>query len=105
MCSYENNEFNPTKSKIKIIHIDEHGTYIPILDCNHECLEGSKKEIPNCVQFCNTGSLIYETSEDAADMKADLIRSRKIQPIFKVIAPWKWPFPWKPWPFEGEENK
>ena len=105
ICSYEHSqEFNPKKSKINVIHVDEQGIYIPIVDCDCGCKFNIENEVPKCVKFCNTGALIYSTSEEAAEMKRELVRKRVVQPIFKVIAPWKWPFPWKPWPFEGENN-
>ena len=102
ICSYEHSqEFNPKKSKINVIHVDEQGIYIPIVDCDYDCKFNTENEVPKCVKFCNTGALIYSTSEEAAEMKRELVRKRVVQPLFKVIAPWKWPFPWKPWPFEG----
>jgi len=80
--------------------------YIPITDCNGSvCAKKSENNIPKCVQFCASGALIYATLDEAAEMKRDLIRKRAVQPLFKVIAPWKWPFPWKPWPFEEDEKE
>jgi len=105
ICSYEHfRAFNPKKSKINVVHVDEQGIYMPIVDCDFECKFNVENEVPKCVQFCNTGALIYSTSEEAAEMKRELVRKRAVQPLFKVIAPWKWPFPWKPWPFEGAND-
>ncbi len=102
ICSLENTkEFNPKKANINVTHIDEHGTYIPVLDCDEsKCLTKSTNEKPKCVQVCAPGALIYETIEKAVEMKKDLVLKRTVQPLFKVFAPWKWPFPWKEWPFE-----
>jgi len=106
ICSLEKTgEFNPKKANINVAHVDEKGIYMPVVDCDEgECLSKTTNEIPKCVQICAPGALIYETKDSAAEMKKDLVRKRAIQPLFKVFAPWKWPFPWKEWPFE-EENK
>jgi Fe-S-cluster-containing dehydrogenase component len=95
-------EFNPKKAKIKVIQVDDQGIYMPLVDCDTRCL--SDGELPKCVQFCAPGALIYSTLDEAAEMKRSLVNKRAVQPIFRAIAPWKWPFPWKPWPFERGKN-
>lgn len=106
VCSLENtNEFNPKKANINVAHIDEQGIYIPVVDCDsYDCSCKSENGVPKCVQVCAPGALIYSTIDEAAEMKKDLVRKRAVQPLFKVFAPWKWPFPWKEWPFEKDEN-
>jgi hypothetical protein len=45
--------------------------------------------------LCPTGALIYENREDAVSKRLLYETSKREHGIFKVIAPWKWPFPWK----------
>jgi Fe-S-cluster-containing dehydrogenase component len=95
-CSFINfNEFNPTKARIAIVKDSDQ--YIPIIDCNGSgCRAKRKGDLPKCVEVCNTGALIFCELEEAAKKRRELLRKRSKQPIFKVIAPWKWPYPWKP---------
>jgi hypothetical protein len=48
--------------------------------------------------MCPTGALIYATLDEVVEKRRELNEKRTLQPIFKVIAPWKWPFPWREWP-------
>ena len=99
-CSFvqkERNEFNPSCSKIKIATDSDGAFDMPIVDCSGgECphIEGGE---PLCVQMCPTGALIYTDAEDAYQKRLELHRDREKQPLFKLIAPWKWPYPWKAW--------
>jgi Fe-S-cluster-containing dehydrogenase component len=95
-CSFAlSREFNPQKALIKITKVYSQGLDIPLVSCNQQC----KSQPPKCVEICPTGALFYATVEEARRMRRDLAKNRSIQPVFKVIAPWKYPFPWKKWPF------
>ena len=99
-CSFvHHQEFNPHKSLIRVAKVEAEGIDTPLVDCNVECLEGQDKE-PECVRLCSPGALIYSSLEEADQKRQELVQKRKKQPIFKVIAPWKWPYPWREWPFE-----
>jgi len=94
-CSFANfKEFHPRKSKIKVSRVIYAGLNYPIVDCDGQCPAGT----PQCVAFCPTGCLTFVTRNQAAKMKQDLVMKREIQPVFKFIAPWKWAYPWRPWP-------
>jgi len=105
-CSFVNEkEFNPRKSLIRIAKVDSEGIDTPIIDCDGDCPD-KESEIPACVRFCPTGAIFYVTAAEALNRKQELVKKRAVQPIFKVIAPWKWPFPsWKEWPFEQKEEE
>jgi Fe-S-cluster-containing dehydrogenase component len=101
MCSFDDaiGEFNPRKAKIKILKDEENGVSIPRLDCV-ECCRLSRNNIPICVEVCRSGALVFAAPDEVTAMRKELVDKRAVQPIFKVIAPWKWPFPWRKWPFE-----
>lgn len=101
-CSFLNTkEYNPRKSRIRIVKVEKEGINMPIADCDGiSCAKSSLDEIPKCVEICPTGALIFAGPSEAAKMKQELITKRALQPLFKLIAPWKWPYPWRPWPFE-----
>ncbi len=101
-CSFSlYREFNPRKALIKIVKVYSQGLDVPLVGCNLEC----DLEPPKCVEICPTGSLIYESRDGAELMRRKLEKDRRIQPTFKVIAPWKYPFPWKRWPFDASGEK
>ena len=99
-CSFihrERNEFNPTYSRIKLVKESEGVFDIPMTDCTgQECPRNERRE-PICVEMCPTGAIIYTDLEDAYRKRMDLLEKSKVQPVFKLIAPWKYPFPWKEW--------
>ncbi len=105
MCSFINEkEFNPRKSRIRIAKIEGEGIDIPIVDCSVDDCPKKENGIPECVRICPTGALTYITADEAFKRKLELVKKRNVQPMFKVIAPWKWPFPsWREWPFEDKE--
>lgn len=104
-CSFVNEkEFNPKKALIRIAKVDSEGIDTPIVNCDGDCPE-TKNGTPACVQVCPTGAISYVTATEAFNMRQELVKKRNKQPIFKVIAPWKWPFPsWKEWPFEEKDS-
>jgi Fe-S-cluster-containing dehydrogenase component len=69
---------------------------IPIVDCDGRCVRPIYgDEEPTCVSLCPTGALIYEEKEGAISKRLSYEVSKKEHSLFKVIAPWKWPFPWR----------
>jgi Fe-S-cluster-containing dehydrogenase component len=98
-CSFAlTREFNPEKSSVKVTKIYSQGLDIPLVGCSIEC----RSDPPKCVDICPTGALIFANTEEAARKRLELAKAKKVQPVFKAIAPWKYPFPWKAWP--REEN-
>jgi len=102
-CSFwqtERKEFNPIYSKIKIIKDTEGELNIPNVTCSSRvcsdcCTHNSSKQ-PVCVEMCPTGCLIYTDIKDLNIKKGEFEKARKLQPVFKLIVPWKYPYPWRP---------
>jgi Fe-S-cluster-containing dehydrogenase component len=69
---------------------------IPLVDCNGVCLRPIYDErTPTCVSVCPTGALFYATQDEAMSMRLAWEQARQAHGLFKVIAPWKWPLPWR----------
>jgi Fe-S-cluster-containing dehydrogenase component len=106
-CSFiKDNTFNPKKSDILIAKVEKEGVFTPIVDCDSSGCINMELKMPECVRVCPTGALIYATLSEACSKRKELVKHRVVQPIFKVIAPWKWPYPsWREWPFETERER
>ena len=99
-CEGEKNEFNPVHSRIKIVKDGEGIVNIPMVACDGQgCLPNEKGE-PICVEMCPTGTLTYTDQEDLYKKRLELEEKRRVQPLFRLIAPWKYPYPWREWPKE-----
>ena len=99
-CSFfegKKNEFNPRYSNIKIIKDAEGKINIPTVDCDGKKCQHNKAGEPICVEMCPTGTLIFTDSEDLYKKRLELEEKRRLQPLFKLIAPWKYPYPWREW--------
>src|SRR4030042_572057 len=99
-CSFlkqKKNEFNPTLSEIKIIKDAEGILNIPTVDCDLEGCPQNDRGEPICVEMCPTGTLIYSDRKDLYQKRLELEEKRRVQPVFRLIAPWKYPYPWKEW--------
>jgi Fe-S-cluster-containing hydrogenase component 2 len=93
----EQDEFNASYSRIKIFRDVEETFDQPVVDCTGERCALNEKGEPICVEMCPTGALVYTDSEDAYQKRLELYDKRRVQPLFKLIAPWKYPYPWKEW--------
>ena len=98
-CSFANKGcFGSSDSLIRIAKDSEGAFDIPIIDCAGKCPQPCEQDgLPVCVEMCPTGALIYTDARDAYEKTLDLHAKRKAQPLFRVMAPWKWPFPWTEW--------
>lgn len=99
-CSFsegQKGEFNPTTSSIRIIKDAEGKLNVPTVDCDGKACAHNGEEEPICVEMCPTGVLVYTDLEDFHKKRAEYQDKRKVQPVFKLIAPWKYPFPWREW--------
>jgi len=94
-CSFANKkEFGPSYSLIKIASDPEGEFDMQIIDCNGKCpYPYSEEGVPICVEMCPTGALVYTDAKDFYEKRMDLHMKRDGQPIFKLMAPWKWPYP------------
>lgn len=97
-CSFmHSKEYNPSKSNIKIIKVEDQGINIPVLSCvPANCPELSSAKMPRCVEICPTGALLFGELDEITEMRRELVVRRAESPLFKVIAPWKFPFPVRP---------
>ena len=102
-CSFlqtNGKEFNPIYSKIRIIKDAEGDLNSPNVTCNSQvcsnCCSRSDSKQPVCVEMCPTGCLIYTDMEDLIIKKREFEKARELQPVFKLITPWKYPYPWRP---------
>ena len=98
-------EFNRAHSRIELVRDASDGRFnIPMVNCTgKDCPTRNEKGDPICVEMCPTGCLVYNDDEDTYAKRIELKRNREIQPLFKLIAPWKWPFQWRAWAEEGEQ--
>lgn len=82
-------------SRIKVVKIPGEEQDIPLVDCNGRCVRPIDDDgSPTCVSLCPTGALIYEEQDGAVAKRLELEAARQAHSLFKVVAPWKWPFPW-----------
>ena len=102
-CSFlqtERKEFNSVYSRVSIIKDIDGELNIPNVICDSQacsdCSSHSSNNQPVCVEVCPTGCLIYTDAEDINIKKAEFEEARKLQPVFKLITPWKYPYPWRP---------
>lgn len=98
-CSFVvKEEFSPSGGLIRIAK-DPTGKHdMPIVKCNGKCpYPNDEAGIPICVEMCPTGALIYTNKDDAYRRRLELHSKRKVQPVFKLMAPWKWPYGWNEW--------
>jgi Fe-S-cluster-containing dehydrogenase component len=102
-CAFSRTKtFNRAESLIKIARDLDGAYHMPVLDCV-ECKKGL--DTPICVEMCPTGALIYAEPEDAFKMRVELHQARSKQPLFKLIAPWKFPYPWRSWEEGIKQNR
>lgn len=88
--------FGGEMGRIQITKVHGSDREIPILDCNGRCIRPIYGDgQPTCVALCPTGALIHEDEEEAVSKRLYHETCRKKHSLFKVIAPWKWPFPWR----------
>jgi Fe-S-cluster-containing hydrogenase component 2 len=82
--------------RINVIKVPGEARDIPVVSCNGGCVKPLfEKNCPTCVSVCPTGALVYEEQRSAIVKRLELEEARRCHSLFKVVAPWKWPFPWK----------
>jgi Fe-S-cluster-containing dehydrogenase component len=88
--------FDVEQSRIRVIKTPGEEKDIPMVDCNGRCIRPIYEDgRPTCVAVCPTGALIYEERDGAIAKRLELEAAREDHGLFKVIAPWKWPLPWR----------
>ena len=88
--------FGAADSRIKVIKVPGEGMDIPLVDCDGRCVRPIGEDGgPTCVALCPTGALIYGERDEIAAKRLALEAARQAHGLFKVVAPWKWPLPWR----------
>jgi Fe-S-cluster-containing dehydrogenase component len=88
--------FGAAGSRIKVIKVPGEEQDIPLVDCDGRCVRPIGEDGgPTCVALCPTGALIYAERDEAAAKRLELEAARQAHSLFKVVAPWKWPLPWR----------
>jgi Fe-S-cluster-containing dehydrogenase component len=94
--SLQDGVFDAAGARVRVIKTLGELRDIPLVDCAGLCVRPIYDDgRPTCVALCPTGALVYEEQADAARMRRELEAARAAHALFKVIAPWKWPFPWR----------
>lgn len=94
--SLESGVFCADAGPIRVIKIPGDDKSVPIVHCDGDCIRSLYEDMrPTCVGLCPTGALIYAEHDRAAEVRLDYEAARREHGLFKVVAPWKWPFPWR----------
>jgi Fe-S-cluster-containing hydrogenase component 2 len=102
-CSWVHTQtFGPNRGLIKVAKDSEGAVDLPIINCDGTCPHPMEQGVPLCAEMCPTGTLIYTDSKDAYKKRVELDTKKELQPLFRLIAPWKWPYPWSPYVRRGE---
>ncbi len=97
LCSFiVSREFCPGKGRIRLVKDDHQAISIPLVFCSGTCPKADSDDNPLCVAMCPTGALIYGDEEEIVRRRRELLERRAAEPLFRVIAPWKYPFPVHP---------
>ncbi|MFN2292546.1 MAG: hypothetical protein ACK2UC_15245 [Anaerolineae bacterium] len=88
--------FDASQGRIRVTKVPGEEQDIPVVGCDGRCVRPIYEDGgPTCVALCPTGALIYEERDDAAARRLELEAARQAHSLFKVVAPWKWPLPWR----------
>jgi Fe-S-cluster-containing dehydrogenase component len=95
-CSSLSDGVFSAEARVRVIKTAGEEQDIPVVDCSGNCIEPVfESGIPTCVSVCPTGALVYEDRQGIKEKRLILEEARQAKTIFKVVSPWKWPFPWK----------
>lgn len=84
------------KARIRVLKSPDEEKNTVVVKCDGRCVRPIYNDgQPTCVSLCPTGALFYCEPQEEAEKRAEWERARQAHSLFKVIAPWKWPFPWK----------
>jgi len=88
--------FSSQSERIQVIKMPGEEKDIPIVHCNGKCIRSIFDDgRPTCVGLCPTGAIFFADHQEAINARREYEAARKEHSIFKFIAPWKWPFPWR----------
>ena len=88
--------FSGQAGRITVIKMPGEEKDIPMVHCNGKCVRSIFEDgRPTCVGLCPTGALYFAEQERAVEVRKEYEAARNEHSIFKFLAPWKWPFPWR----------
>ena len=94
--SLKDGVFGGQEGRIRVLKVPGEEKDIPIIDCDGRCIRPIYDDgFPTCVRLCPTGALYYGDHDEAVQKRLMYEEARKEHSLFKILAPWKWPFPWK----------
>lgn len=99
-CSFVHGKkgiFDPLQAKIRILKDAEATRNVPTVDCGGGDCPRNELGEPICVEMCPTGTLVFTDVADLYQKRQEWEECKRLQPVFRLIVPWKYPYPWKPW--------
>lgn len=88
--------FSGQSERIHVMKVPGEEKDVPMVHCDGKCIRSIFDDgRPTCVGLCPTGALYFAEQERAIQVRREYEAARKEHSIFKFIAPWKWPFPWR----------
>jgi Fe-S-cluster-containing hydrogenase component 2 len=88
--------FSAEGGRIRVVRVPGDDASIPLVHCDGKCVRPIHADgRPTCVGICPTGALVYAEQERAVQVRREYEAARREHSLFKIIAPWKWPFPWR----------
>jgi ferredoxin len=95
MCSSLENGIFSENARITILKTPGEEQDIPIIECDGRCiLSTNVNQEPPCCLICPTGAIFYANGREAVSKRLLWEKARTSHGLFKIISPWKWPFPW-----------
>lgn len=94
--------FSAQGGRIRVLKVPGEEKDIPLVHCDGRCVRSIYPDgRPTCVGLCPTGALFHAEQERAAEVRLGYEAARAEHSLFRIVAPWKWPFPWRR-PGEGK---
>ncbi len=94
--SLKDGVFSGSTARIRVIKVPGEKKSVPMVDCDGRCVRSIYEDKrPTCVGLCPTGALYYAEHERAMEVRLQYEEAVQEHSLFKIVAPWKWPFPWR----------
>ncbi len=88
--------FSTEGGRIRVLRVPDDDKSIPLVHCDGNCIRPiHADQRPTCVGVCPTGALVHAEHARVAEIRLEFESARREHSLFKIIAPWKWPFPWR----------
>ena len=95
-ASLKDGVFHGGSERLRVLTIPGERKSIPMINCSGNCIRSIYEDgRPTCVGLCPTGALIFAELERGLQVRLEYEAAKEAHSLFKVVAPWKWPFPWR----------